>query len=115
MDVNADVFLNQEDVPVIVLKEFEIDTYVKGHHVYKDTRSPEIDQSLDAQIKPNNSVDRYAVFRWKSRNVVGRHLKKGATGRFAKTIFFPERRYLFESKNYNIWMQMRFCDGRSLA
>ena len=49
MDVNADVFLNQEDVPVIVLKEFEIDTYVKGHHVYKDTRSPEIDQSLDAQ------------------------------------------------------------------
>ena len=63
MDVNADVFLNQEDVPVIVLKEFEIDTYVKGHHLYKDTRSPEIDQSLDAQIKPNNSVDRYAVFR----------------------------------------------------
>ena len=57
MEVNADVFLNQEDVPVIVLKEFEIDTYVK------DTRSPEIDQSLDAQIKPNNSVDRYAVFR----------------------------------------------------
>ena len=57
MEVNADVFLNQEDVPVIVLKEFEIDTYVK------DTRSPEIDQSLDAQIKPNNSVDRYTVFR----------------------------------------------------
>ena len=39
---------------------------------------------------------------------MGRHLKKGATGRFAKAIFFPERRYLFESKNYNIWAQMRF-------
>ena len=37
IDVNAEVLekiFNQEEVLVIVLKEFEIDTYVKGHRAY---------------------------------------------------------------------------------
>ena len=87
MDVNAEVFFNQEEVPVIILKEFEMDTYVEGHHVYKDTWNPEIGESLDAQIKPNKSVDKYTAFIRKSGKIAG-HLKKEATGRFAKTIFF---------------------------
>ena len=64
MDVNAEVLekiFNQEEVPVIVLKEFEIDTHVKGHHVYKDVRTSEIGESLDSQIEPNNPVGKVTV------------------------------------------------------
>ena len=93
MDVNAEVLekiFNQKEVSV-VLKEFEIDTYVKGQHVCTKTYGlPEIDESLDAQIEPNNPIDEYAVCIRKSGKIVG-HLKKGATGRFAKTIFLSER------------------------
>ena len=73
--------------PIIVLKEFETEIYVNGHHVYKDTWSPKIGESLDVQIKPNNPVDKYTVCIRKSGKVV-RSIKKGATGRFARTIFF---------------------------
>ena len=71
----------------IVLKEFEIDTYVKGHLIYKVIWTPEIGESLDAQIEPNNPADKRFVFKRKSGKVVG-HLTTGSTGRFAKTIFF---------------------------
>ena len=90
MDVNAEMLekiFNQEEVPVLVLIEFEIHAYVKGHHVYKNIWNPKIGESLDAQIEPNNLVDNYAVSIRNSGKVAG-HLKKEATGRFAKTIFF---------------------------
>ena len=64
-----------------------MDTYVKGHHVYKDIWTPGIGEILDAQIEPNNPTDKYSVCIRKSGKVVG-YSKKGATGRFAKTIFF---------------------------
>ena len=62
-------------------------SYVKGHHLYKDTWTTEIGESLDAQIEPNSPVDKYAMCIRKSGKVVG-HLKKGETGQFAKPIFF---------------------------
>ena len=71
----------------IVLKEFEIDTYVKGHLIYKVIWTPEIGESLDAQIEPNNPADKRVVYKRKSGKVVG-HLTTGSTGRFAKTLFF---------------------------
>ena len=50
MDVNTEVMgkiFNHEEVPVIVLKEFEFDAYVKvkGHHIYKDIWNPKIGES----------------------------------------------------------------------
>ena len=81
MDVNAQVLemFNQEEVPVNVLKESEINTYVKGHHLYKDKWTLGIGESLDAKIEPNNPEDKYAVGIQKSGKVVG-HLQKGAMG-----------------------------------
>ena len=55
--------------------------------VYKNIWTPKIGERLDTQIEPNNPVEKCAVCTRKSRKVVG-HLKKGATGKFAKAIFF---------------------------
>ena len=90
MDVNAEVLekiFNHKEVPVIVLTEFEIDTYVKDNEVYKDILSSEISENVDTKIEPNNPVDKYAACIRISGKVV-RHLKKVVTSRFAKTISF---------------------------
>ena len=74
MDINAEVLekiSNQEEVPSIVLKEFEIDTYVKDHHAYKDIWPQDTGESLFAQIYPNNPVEKYAVCIQSSGKVVG--------------------------------------------
>ena len=49
---------------------------------------PEISESLDAQIKPNYPVGKYAVCIRKSGKAV-RYLQKGATGKLQKQYFFP--------------------------
>ena len=56
--------------------------------------------------RTNNSVDKYAVCIRKSGKVE-RHLKKGATGRFVKTIIFPGMWCLFKGKKNNIWEHMQ--------
>ena len=62
-------------------------TYVKGHDLYKDTWTPEIGESLDAQVEPNSPVDKYAMCIRKSGKVVG-HLKNGETGQLHKQYSF---------------------------
>ena len=56
---------------------------------YKDIWTPEIGENLDAQIEPNNQTTQLTntLFLYENLKKL-RHLKKGATGRFAKTIFF---------------------------
>ena len=49
-------------------------TFIKGYHVYKDTWIPKEGEQFEVFMEPD-------------KKIVG-HLKKGATGRFAKTIFF---------------------------
>ena len=58
-----------------------------SHHICKGIWVPEIGESLDLQIEPNNPVNKHAACMRKTEKVVG-HLKNGAAGRFAKTIFF---------------------------
>ena len=86
--------------------ESQIDTYVKGRHVYKDIYiwTP----AIDAQVELNNPVDKYTVCIRKSEKVVG-HLKKERSNWYIwkNNILFPKRWSLFESKNINIWAQMQ--------
>ena len=49
--------------------------------------TPQIGESLDAQIEPNNPVDKYVVCIQKFGKVVG-HLKEGVAGRFKSSLLF---------------------------
>ena len=66
---------------------FEIDSYIKGYHVYKDIWTPELHENLKTVPEPTNLVDKYAVCVLRHETIVG-HLKLGDNGRFAKTIFY---------------------------
>ena len=78
----------QNELEIVATKNLELKTYIKGHHVYKDVWIPDVGEVLQVEMEPNNLADKYAVCTRKDGQVVG-HLKKGLTGRFAKTIFFP--------------------------
>ena len=44
-------------------------------------------ESLSIRPEPENEIDKYAVAVTKDARVIG-HLKKGKTGRYAKTVFY---------------------------
>ena len=91
--------------------ESHIDTYVKGHYVYKNIWTPETGESLDAQIQSNYTGDKYAV----CLRQVMRHLKKGATGRFPKTIFFFLKGDPYsKGKTITSARRCNLCDGKGL-
>lgn len=66
---------------------FENDSHVKGYHAYLDEWKPCRGEVLRGIPEPSNVVDKYVVCVLKGGKVVG-HLKRGKSGRFAKTIFY---------------------------
>ena len=70
---------------------FEIDSFIKGYHVYKHSWMPKVGEILSTEREPENSVDKYAVCAKKNNKIVG-HLPLGKAGKFEKTVFyFPEK------------------------
>ena len=82
------VFINEDDIiPVIVKASTEIDTYVKGYHVYKNIWNPTVNEQWETEIEPDNVMDKYAVWVKKNTSIVG-HLTLGKNGKFVKMIFY---------------------------
>ena len=44
-------------ISIILLKSYEIEAFVMGHHVYKERWTPIIGEHLDTLMEPNNSMD----------------------------------------------------------
>ena len=78
----------QNELPIIKLSEYKLDSYVKGYHVYKDIWKPNIGDVLKTEREPRNPVDKYAVSVMQKKNLVVGHLKKGTSRKFAKLISY---------------------------
>ena len=79
--------MDQIEIKVIVTRNFEMVSYVKGYHVYKTLWNPLIGEFLSCEREPDNSMDKYAVCVKKEIKIVG-HLPLGKSGKFAKIIFY---------------------------
>ena len=79
--------MDQNEIKVIVTRNFEMVSYVKGYHVYKTLWNPLIGEFLSREREPDNLIDKYAVCVKKENKIVG-HLPLGKSGKFAKTIFY---------------------------
>ena len=86
MDVTR-ITMDQNEIKVIITRNFEKVLYVKGCHVYKTLWNPLIGELLSCKRKPENPIDKYAVCVKKENKIVG-HLPLGKSGKFAKTIFY---------------------------
>ena len=70
-------------IPIIKEKEYQIESFVMGYHVYRNIWLP----ILNTEIEPSNVMDKIAVV-IKNNNTTAGHLPKGKTGRFCKTVFY---------------------------
>lgn len=87
MDMLIQVMLKQEEFPLVIVKSFEMDCFVKSYHVYKSIWTPVIGEILTSERESGNIIDKYAVCVKKDNIIVG-HLPLGKSGKFAKTIFY---------------------------
>ena len=75
MDVTR-IIMDQNEIKVIVTRNFEMVSYVKGYHVYKTLWNPLIGEFLSCERGPDNPMDKYAVCVKKENKIVG-HLPLG--------------------------------------
>ena len=69
-----------------MITTLDLETFIKGHHVYKDIWTPKQGKQLDVLMEPENRMDKVAVCVKINENIGG-YLKKGRSRRFAKTSF----------------------------
>ena len=82
-------------LPTVVLKSFDIETFVMGYHVYKSIWIPTKDEHLHTVMQAAKELNKYAVaVQTEDSKVVG-HFPLGKSDKFAKTIFY----YLKTSEN----------------
>ena len=75
------------EISLVIVREFKCESMIKGYHAYMNDWTPVLGESLQTRPEPENEIDKYAVAVTKEVKVIG-HLKKGKTGRYAKTIFY---------------------------
>ena len=76
-----------EEIPIVVTTNFDVDSFVKGYHEYKSIWTPKIGEILSTERESGNLVDKYAVCVKKENEIVG-HLPLEKDGKFAKTVFY---------------------------
>ena len=69
----------EEELPLILLKEYELNSHKKGYHT-------DMMKFLKARLEPENEFDKFAVA-VKKCDVVVEQLSKGKTDQFAKNYF----------------------------
>ena len=63
-------------IPIIKEKEYQIESFVMGYHVYRNIWSPKEKDILNTEIEPSNVMDKFAVIIKNNATTVG-HLRKG--------------------------------------
>ena len=60
-----------EDIPIIVVRNDDILSYVKGYHVYKNVWTSCLQEQVQGETETNNGVDKYAVAVKNDGKIVG--------------------------------------------
>ena len=66
-------------MPLVIIKEFETESVIKGYHIYMNDWKPILGENLSTRPEPENEIDKYTVTVTKDAWVIG-NLKKGKTG-----------------------------------
>ena len=82
-----DYSLFQGELPIVLVQEHEVSSFVMGYHEYRKTGAPFWGELLQCRMEQDNAVNKYTVAVMKKDRVLG-HLMKGRSRKFAKTTFF---------------------------
>ena len=72
----------QDKLPIVSMTTLDLETFIKGHHVYKDTWTTKQGKQLDVLMEHDDLMVCVKI-----NEKIVRHLKKGTSRRLAKTIF----------------------------
>ena len=64
---------------MLLLKEYELNSHIKGYHAYMMKWNPTLGEFLKARLEPDNEFDKFAVA-IKKCDVVAGHLSKRKAG-----------------------------------
>ena len=67
------------EMPLVIIKEFETESVIKGYNAYKNDWTPILEENLSTRPELWIEIDKYAVTVTKDARVIG-YLKKGKTG-----------------------------------
>ena len=77
----------KEDLSILLVKEYDLKTHIKGYHAYMTKWTPKNGEILKARPEPENEYDKYAVAVERCGDVVG-HLSKGRSACLTKTVSY---------------------------
>ena len=84
--IRTEIICLQDELPIVLITTLDLETFIKGHHVYKDIWTPKQGEQLDVLMETDNWMNKFAVCVKINEKIV-EHLKTGTSGRFAKPIF----------------------------
>ena len=64
-------FSKEEELPIILLKEYELNSHIKGYHAYMMKWNPTLVEFYKSRLEPKNEFDKFAVAVEKCDAVVG--------------------------------------------
>ena len=86
-DISIRDILSCEEFQIVLIRLYEIDSFIMGYHVYKADWTPFVGEKLTGVMESTNLMDKYAVAVKSDESIVG-HLPLGKSGKFAKTKFY---------------------------
>ena len=107
--VTTETICIQDELPITLITSMDLETFIKAHHIYKNIWTPQLDELLEVSKEPDNPEGKFAVAVKKNQNIVG-HLKKGKTGRFAKTLFYFLRSDPYSNSNGHAKVTWKRCN-----
>ena len=72
-DINL---LVEEDLSILLVKEYDLKTHIKGYHAYMTKWTPNNGEILKAQPEPEKEYNKYAVAVERCGDVVGHFSKR---------------------------------------
>ena len=112
--VTTETICIQDELPITLITSMDLETFIKGHHIYKNIWTPQLGKLLEVSTEQDNPVGKFAVAVKKNQNIV-EHLQKGKTGRFVKTLLYFLRSDPYSKFHAKVtWKRCILGDGDGL-
>ena len=85
--MTTEIICLQDELPIVLITTLDLETFIKGRHVFKDTWTSKPGEQLDVLMELDNRMDKFTVCMKINEKIVG-HFKKDTSWRLAKTIFY---------------------------
>ena len=60
--MTTEIICLQDELLIVLITTLDLETFIKGHHAYKDIWTPKQGEQLDVLVEPDNWMDKFAVY-----------------------------------------------------